>query len=65
MSHHAASMMIFTAPYLQDDFGFRSVVKNIPSDPMSLFVYALLALFVGWIIWGSRKKGTPSSGTKP
>ena len=65
MLNHAGFMLISASLYLQDGFGFRSVLRNIPRDPLSLFVYAILALFVGWIAWGSRKKGTPSSGPKP
>ena len=41
----------------QDPFSLHKVVANLPTDPASIFVLLLLALGVGWIVWGSRRKG--------
>jgi hypothetical protein len=65
MLNQAGFMLISASLSLQGGYGFRNVLENIPTDPLSLFVYALLTVCVGWIVWGSRKKGTPSSGPKP
>jgi hypothetical protein len=64
MSYHAGLFSSYSSLQLQDGFGFRSVMENIPTDPASIFVYVLLAVSVGLIIRGSRKKGTPSSGPR-
>ena len=44
---------------LQDGLSLQEVIENIPTDPMSVFVYLLLAACMGWIAWGSRGKRKP------
>ena len=46
---------------LQEGLTARGIWTNIPTDPASIFVYVLLAVAVGWVVWGSRKKKTPTS----
>ncbi len=65
MLYHAGFFLISTSLFMQDGLDFKRVVENIPTDAASLFVYALLTLVLAWIVWGSRNKGTPSSGARP
>ncbi len=46
---------------LKDGLTFREVVGNIPTDPASLVVLAIVAVAVGLVVWGNRKKGGPST----
>jgi hypothetical protein len=42
----------------QDDgLTFREVLGNLPSDPASLVILAIVAVAVGLVLWGNRKKG--------
>lgn len=42
----------------QDDgLTLREVLGNLPSDPASLVILAIVAVAVGLVLWGNRKKG--------
>jgi hypothetical protein len=42
----------------QDDgLTFREVLGNLPSDPASLVILAIVAVAVGLVLWGNRRKG--------
>lgn len=50
---------------IQDDgLTFREVLSDIPHDAAAIFVYLLLALFVGFIWWGSRSRPSSSDRDK-
>jgi len=51
---------IMALPAVQDGLTFRGILGKIPSDPASVFVYVLLLVVVGWVVWGSRKRGKPA-----
>lgn len=53
--------IIMLAISLQD-LTFGEVLDTIPTDPMAIFAYLLIAAFI-WFIWkGSRSSGAPPSG---
>jgi hypothetical protein len=59
-------MVLTTASSLglmwQDDgLTFKEVLGNLPSDPASLVVLAIVAVAVGLVLWGNRKKGGHST----
>jgi hypothetical protein len=46
----------------QDDgLTFKEVLGNLPSDPASLVVLAIVAVVVGLVLWGNRRKGGRST----
>lgn len=49
-------MFAITAAVRQDGLTLRDVVQNIPHDGPAIFVYVLIALFVGFIWHGSRQQ---------
>lgn len=59
-------MSFLAIAVLQDDgLTFREVIQNIPHDGPAVVIYLMLALFAGFIWWGSRNSGggTPSEGS--
>jgi hypothetical protein len=53
---------------IQDDgLTLREVLADIPHDVPAMVVYVLIALFVGFIWWGSRggDAGPAAGGTTP
>lgn len=46
---------------VDDGLTFAEVIANIPTDPMSVFVYCLLLVAVVWIAWENR----PRRGGRP
>ncbi|MGH7573636.1 MAG: hypothetical protein ACREM1_00665 [Longimicrobiales bacterium] len=51
--------MLALVALIQDDgLTVREVLSNIPHDAAAIFVYLLLALFIGFIWWGSRSRPT-------
>jgi hypothetical protein len=45
---------------LQGGYSIHDIVRNLPTDPPSIFVLVLVAAAVGWIVWASWRKGKPS-----
>lgn len=56
----SAAMNLMSIVRLQDGLTFSEVLDNLPTDPASLVVLALVAGAVALVVWGSRKKGGPS-----
>ena len=56
MANSLMTLLVF-----QDGLTWRRLWEGIPTDPAAVFVYLLLAIAVGWVVWGSRKKGKPSA----
>ena len=46
---------------LQDGYKFQSIIRNLPTDPASLFVIVLVVAGVGWVVWAGRRRGKPSA----
>lgn len=51
-------MLALVAPIQDDGLTFLEALSNIPHDAAAVFVYLLLALFIGFIWWGSRSRPT-------
>jgi hypothetical protein len=47
-------MSIFAMMIQDDGLTLREVIADIPHDVPAMVVYVLIALFVGFIWWGSR-----------
>ena len=47
-------MSIFAMMIQGDGLTLREVIADIPHDVPAMVVYVLIALFVGFIWWGSR-----------
>jgi hypothetical protein len=46
----------------QDDgLTFKEVLDNLPSDPASLVVLAIVAVVIGLVLWGNRNRGGRST----
>lgn len=64
-------MSIFTMMIQDDGLTLREVIADIPHDVPAMVVYVLIAVFVGFIWWGSRggdagkAAGGPTSSTRP
>jgi len=56
----SAAMNLMSIVRLQDGLTFSEILDNLPTDPASLVVLALVAGAVALVAWGSRKKGGPS-----
>ena len=50
---------MFTLSLLQGDDGLtlREVIADIPHDAGAVAVYLLLALYIGFVWYGNRKRG--------
>jgi hypothetical protein len=62
MSYHALLFSSAISLYLHQGLTWRGILRNVPTNPVSIFVYLLVAVSLGLIVWGSRKKGPGSSG---
>ena len=51
---------LFAILAFQDGFSLHRIVRNLPTDPGSIFVLLLVAAAVGWVVWGNLKKGKRS-----
>jgi hypothetical protein len=59
-------MSIFAMMLQDDGLTLREVISDIPHDLPALVVYVIIAVFVGFIWWGSRGgKSGPSTGGPP
>lgn len=47
-------MFIFAMMIQDDGLTLREVIADIPHDVPAMVVYVLIAVFVGFIWWGSR-----------
>jgi hypothetical protein len=55
------SMTSLGMMWQDDGLTFREILGNLPSDPASLVVLAIVAVVVGLVLWGNRKKGGRST----
>jgi hypothetical protein len=55
------SMTSLGMKWQDDGLTFREILGNLPSDPASLVVLAIVAVVVGLVLWGNRKKGGRST----
>jgi len=53
--------MLLNILAVQESLTFHRIIENIPRNPAAIFVYLLLAVSIGLIVMGSRKKGNPSA----
>ena len=51
--------MLLNLFYVQETLTFHRIIENIPRNPAAIFVYLLLAVSIGLIVMGSRKKNKP------
>ena len=51
--------LLLTILSLQETLTFHRIIENIPRNPAAIFVYLLLAVSIGLIVMGSRKKNKP------
>lgn len=55
--------MSIVAMMIQDNgLTLREVISDIPHDGPAMIVYVLIAIFVGFIWWGSRGDAGPTAG---
>jgi hypothetical protein len=57
-------MSVVAAAIQDDGLTLREVVQNLPHDGPALLVYVLVALFIAFILHGSRRAG-PDRGERP
>jgi hypothetical protein len=55
------SMTSLGMKWQDDGLTFREILGNLPSDPASLVVLAIVAVVVGLVLWGNRKTGGRST----
>ena len=58
-------MSIFATMIQDDGLTLREVIADIPHDVPAMVVYVIIALFVGFIWWGSRGKNVGSATGSP
>jgi hypothetical protein len=55
------AMSVLGLMWQDDGLTMKEVMGNLPSDPASLVVLAIVAVVVGLVLWGNRKKGGRST----
>jgi hypothetical protein len=59
MAHMATSSVGLL--WQEEGLTFREILDNLPTDPASLVVLAIVIVAVALVVWGNRKKGGPST----
>jgi hypothetical protein len=59
MAHMATSSVGLL--WQEEGLTFREILGNLPTDPASLVVLAIVIVAVALVVWGNRKKGGPST----